>query len=187
MNTKDRWNDPLVIQRLKEKERTVVRDFIRDHEQNIFRICFGFLHNREDAEELTQDVFMQVFNNIEKFRGDCKLITWIYRICYTRSLNRISKNKWQKWVQSLDQVLFLPTDSVNNGPENRLETKETGGMIHRAVDRLPDMQKLAFVLHHYEELKYLEIARVMEISVGAVESLIFRAKKNLQKRLKGEL
>lgn len=184
MNAESKWNDLLVLQKLKNKERGAVRDFIRDYQDKIFRICLGFLHNREDAEELTQDVFMEIVSNIGKFKGESKLDTWVYRICYTRALNRIRKDKWQKWMQSFDAVMGLDFsgEQNNDAAEDAFERKSS--LLKAAMAKLPGSQKTAFVLHHYEGLKYQEIAEVMKTSVSSVESLIFRARKNLNKDLK---
>lgn len=180
------WDDGLLLLKLKEKDRSVTKAFILEHQDMIFRTCLGFLHNREDAEELTQDVFMEIFNHIGKFKGKCKLRTWIYRICYTRALNKINKYKWQKWMQSLDTILG---SSSREYPEDNFESDDAQPDLHRllrlAIDELPEMQKTAFVLHNYEGLKYQEVAEIMKSSVSSVESLIFRAKQNLKKKLTG--
>lgn len=187
MKSESKWNDLQVLHELKNKERGAVRDFMRDYQDKIFRICMGFLHNREDAEELTQDVFMEVVNNVWKFKGESKLDTWIYRICYTRALNKIRKDKWQKWMQSLDTVMGLDFSREQNENADEDDFERKSSLLKASMAKLSGSQKTAFVLHHYEGLKYQEIAEVMKTTVSSVESLIFRARKHLNKDLKNAL
>lgn len=184
MKTEAKWEEEQFLEKLKEKDRKAVSAFIHEYQANIYRVCFGFVHSREDAEELTQDVFMEIFKNIGSFKGESQLNTWIYRICYTRSLNRIRKNRWRQWVRSFDALL---DGSFRNIPEDEVQPsqveEEELTQLRKAISRLADMQKTAFVLHFYQGLKYQEIAEVMNTSVSSVESLIFRARKNLKKEL----
>jgi RNA polymerase sigma-70 factor (ECF subfamily) len=148
------------------------------------------VHNREDAEDIAQDVFIEVYRNIPRFRADSKLSTWLYRIAINRSLNHIRDNKKNKWFHSFeDEVEAKNTQlqqlqsSKSDQPEFELENKQRAIILHEAINSLPKNQKVAFTLSKYEELSYQEIAEVMELSVSSVESLLFRAKKGLQKKL----
>ena len=158
----------------------------------VVNTCYGFVHNREDAEDIAQEVFIEVHKSLHKFRKESKLSTWLYRISSNKSLNFIRDNKKNSWFQSLD-ILFSSeksfgkvielSDSKNNIPDTIIENKETGDFIYDAISSLPKNQNVAFTLHKYEDLSYKEIAEVMELSLSSVESLLFRAKKNLQDKL----
>ena len=158
----------------------------------VVNTCYGFVHNREDAEDIAQEVFIEVHKSIHKFRKEAKISTWLYRISVNKSLNFIRDNKKNTWFQSLD-ILFNSekktgkvielSNPVNDTPDKIIENKETADFIYEAISTLPENQKVAFTLHKYEDLSYKEIAEVMELSLSSVESVLFRAKKNLQTKL----
>jgi RNA polymerase sigma-70 factor (ECF subfamily) len=183
-------SDHEIIEQLKQGNEQAFRRLVENHQKLVVSTCFGLLHNREDAEDVAQDVFIEVYRSIGKFRADSKLSTWLYRIAVNRSLNHIRDNKKNKWFQSFeDEVaakskqLVQVQSSKADQPEWKLENKQRALILHEAINNLPENQKIAFTLSKYEELSYQEIAEVMELSVSSVESLLFRAKKGLQKKL----
>jgi RNA polymerase sigma-70 factor (ECF subfamily) len=184
-------NDKKLIDLIKENKSAGFKKLVDKYQLLVVNICYGFVHNRQDAEDIAQDVFIEVYRSIERFREKSKLSTWLYRIAVNKSLNYIRDNKKNSWFQSLD-ILFNentnakvsePEDSRDNMPDKITENKETGGYIYEAISALPENQQIAFTLSKYEDLSYKEIAGVMKLSLSSVESLIFRAKKNLQKKL----
>lgn len=184
--------DKELINKIRTDKKSGFKILVEKYQALVINTCYGFVHNRQDAEDVAQDVFIEVYRSIDKFRGESKLSTWLYRISVNKSLNHIRDNKKNSWFQSLD-LLFEqeqnrtsvkePQDSQNNMPDKISENTETGKYIYQAINSLPQNQKIAFTLSKYEDLSYKEIAGVMEISLSSVESLIFRAKKNLQKKL----
>jgi RNA polymerase sigma-70 factor (ECF subfamily) len=183
-------SDTDIIEQLKQGSELAFKKLVENHQKLVVNTCFGMVHNREDAEDIAQDVFIEVFRNIDKFRADAKLSTWLYRIAVNRSLNHIRDNKKNKWFQSFEdevaakskQLLQVQSSKADH-PEYEMENKQRALILHEAVNSLPNNQKVAFTLSKYEELSYQEIAEVMELSVSSVESLLFRAKKGLQKKL----
>lgn len=177
-----------IIQGLKRGDERIFRELVDRFQKSILVLCMGILLNREDAEDIAQDVFAEVFLSVGKFRGDARLSTWIYRIAVNKSLNHVRKVKRRKWIGSLEK---LPAGSESTGtldtdlglPGNDLEKKQLSRKLHAAIDSLPENQRTAFVLSKMEELSYKEIADVMEVTLPAVESLLHRAKTNLQKKL----
>lgn len=152
--------------------------------------CYGFLQNREDAEDLAQEVFIEVYKAIHSFREEAKFSTWLYRIVVNKSLNLLKKHKRKKWIGNI-QTIFGGEEQepqIANGktpdPHANLEQQERVRILHRAIDSLAENQKIAFMLGKYEDLGYKEIAEVMGTSVSTVESLLNRAKMNLQKKLR---
>jgi RNA polymerase sigma factor (sigma-70 family) len=149
----------------------------------------GILQNATDAEDLTQEVFIQVFHAVKNFKGDCKFSTWLYRITVTKSLDFLRSKKRKKrfaFMQSLfgqesNEPLIEQATFVHPGVQ--LENKERAGILFKAIDKLPENQKIAFTLNKVEGLSYQEIAEVMQLTVSSIESLLFRAKSNLQKYL----
>ena len=179
-----------IIQKLQEGDEQVFRRLVEKYRQLIVNTCFGLVHNSEDAEDIAQDVFIEVFRSVHKFRADSKLSTWLYRIAVNRSLNFIRDNKRRKLALSIGEIFspgkeksgsFLTEKAAASDTE--MENSERAQLLHRAIDSLPPNQRVAFTLNKYEDLTYKEIAAVMETSVSSVESLIHRAKKSLQKKL----
>lgn len=184
--------DTKIIDNILNNQPAGFKTLVDKYQLMVINTCYGFVHNREDAEDVAQEVFVEVHRSIDKFRKESKLSTWLYRISVNKSLNFIRNNKKNSWFQSLD-ILFRSekntgkvielSDSKNNIPDSIIENKETGNVIYEAISWLPKNQKTAFTLHKYEDLSYKEISDVMELSLSSVESLLFRAKKNLQDKL----
>jgi len=179
-----------IINGLQQGDEKIFRELVDTYRQMVVNTCFGLLHNIEDAEDVAQDVFIEVFRSAENFRGDSKISTWIYRIAVNRSLNFIRDNKRRRWFQSFENAVSTKQAWLNNlrsqngdNADFDLENSERSAILHKAIDSLPENQKTAFTLNKYEDLTYKEISEVMELSVASVESLIHRAKKNLQKKL----
>ncbi len=165
------------------------KELVKLHQDQVLNTCFRFVNNREDAEDLAQDVFVEVYNSIDSFRGDAKLSSWIYRIAVNKSLDFVRKKKRKKrfaFVLSLtgfgdeEKELQLP---VTSNPHTDLEQKERNQILNKAIDSLPENQKVAITLSKYEGFSNKEIAEIMKTSVSSVDSLIHRAKNKLQKKL----
>ena len=183
-------SDTEIINQLKQGNEAAFRKLVDNYQKLVVNTCYGMVHNREDAEDIAQDVFVEVYRNVEHFRADARLSTWLYRIAVNRSLNHIRDNKKHKWFQSFEneveaknRQLMQVESSKSDQPEYEMENKQRAIILHEAINSLPENQKVAFTLNKYEELSYQEISEVMDMSVSSVESLLFRAKKNLQKKL----
>lgn len=176
-----------IIQKLQLGSEQAFRHLVEKYQKLVVNTCFGLLQNTEDAEDIAQEVFIEVFRSIHNFRADAKLSTWLYRIAVNRSLNHIRDNKKRRWFQSFDDVLKEKNAQLQNqaseNPGIELENLQRANILHEAIGSLPENQKTAFTLNKYEDLSYKEIAEIMDVSVASVESLIHRAKTGLQKKL----
>lgn len=178
------------IEELKSKSRASYSKLLDDFQQKVFGTCLSFVPNREDAEDIAQDVFVEVFNSISKFKGQSKLSTWIYKITTNKCLEFIRKRNTKKrfaFLQSLTGEGF-EIDRTNyftemNHPGIILENKEKSETLFHAINGLPEAQRLVFTLHKVDGKSYQEVSEITEKSLSSVESLMFRAKKNLQKSL----
>ncbi|MCD6068768.1 MAG: polymerase subunit sigma-70 [Bacteroidetes bacterium] len=148
------------------------------------------LQHTEDAEDITQEVFTEVFHSVKNFKGESKLSTWVYRITITKCLD-FQRKKNRKKRFGFMQNLFgeesnEPLRDIPHfyHPGVQLENKERAAILWLAIDRLPERQRTAFILSKTEDLSYTEIAGVMDISLASVESLLVRAKQNLQGHLR---
>ncbi|MCG8376035.1 MAG: RNA polymerase sigma factor [Chlorobiales bacterium] len=156
----------------------------------VLNTCYRFVLNREDAEDIAQEVFLEAYRSLDSFRQESKLSTWLYRIAVTKSLDHLRKKKRKKRFSSLKRVMGfndpaeeLALPSSIETPAEALSGSERTEILQSALDSLPDNQKTAFLLSKYDGYSNQEIADVMQTTVSAVESLVHRAKKNLQKKL----
>ena len=165
------------------------RIIFEENKALIYSLGFRLLGNREEAENLTQEVFLKAFKAYPRFRGESKVSTWLYRIA-VNLINRELKGKRLKKLLSLDFLsegsgITSPIEPAHprHSPPSELEKKEMEQIVQRSIRSLPGRQRTAVTLQFYEGLAYEEIASTMEISRSSVESLLFRAKQNLEKRL----
>lgn len=164
---------------------------VERYQEPVLNTCYRFLGSVEDAEEVAQEVFVEVHRSISRFRGDAKLSTWIYRIAVARSLDAIRRKRRKKRFAKVVR-LFREKDGEEeeipiphyDTPEKQLEAKERAEILQRAVETLAENQRIAITLNKYEGMSYSEVAEVMGTTVSAVESLIHRAKENLERRLR---
>ena len=181
-------NDSQLISDLQTGAQSAFRELVAAYQDRVYNTCLGLLQNEEDAEECAQDVFIEVYRSVDSFRGESKLSTWIYRIATTKSLEVIRKRKRLKRFAFLKSITGDQGDDVQvagfDHPGVLLEQKENAQALFQAIGQLPESQRVAFTLHKVEGLPYQEICEVMELSLSSVESLMFRARKNLQKTLK---
>ncbi len=158
------------------------------YQDQIVNTCYGFLHNRSDAEDASQEVFLKAWKALSTFRGECKLSTWLYRIATRTSLDILRKRKRdQRWNWVLGLVglnKLLAVTSVEKDPLVVIEQRERAKILMKAIDNLPETQRTAYTLANFEHLQGNEIAEIMETSVAAVESLLFRSRRNLRQHLK---
>ncbi len=179
-----------LIKGIQQGDRKAFQILVENYQRMVVNTCLGIVHNKADAEDLAQDVFLEIFRNAENFRGEAKISTWLYRIATNRSLNFIRNNKRKRFFQSIEETFIGGRNRTNeisetptDQPDRNITDQQRADMLYRAIDKLPEKQRTAFTLNKYEELPYQQIAEIMDISLASVESLIHRAKKNLQEQL----
>jgi len=182
--------DQELIDQIQSGSQSAFRHLVDKYQVLVFNTCIGFVGNRQSAEDLSQDVFIETYRSISKFRGEAKLSTWLYRISVNKSLNHIRDHKKHNVVRSLERFFYGEKeekleveDYIYGSADMPMEQQQHAGELHKAINSLPDNQQIAFNLHKFDDLSYKQIAEVMDISLSSVESLIHRAKKNLQKKL----
>lgn len=153
----------------------------------VFNLALHYVLNTEDAEEITQDVFVKVYNTVEDFKYDSSIKTWIYRITVNTSLDFIKRKNSKKRFfifgkKSTSEKEYLSAKNTEH-PGVILEHKEKSALLFSVINQLPENQRTAFLLSKLEGLSNPEIALVMETSISAVESLQVRAKKTLREKL----
>ena len=178
-----------LIEGLILQDKKAIQYLVHNYQKSVVKTAYYFVSNMEDAEDLSQEVFLEILKSIGHYKMNSSLGTWIYRITVNKSLDHLRK---QKRKNLLHQMKSLMTSSYeerytyNSEPrtmDTRNDDKEKREILERAVNSLPENQKIAFILNKYDELAYKEIADIMNLSLSSVESLIHRSKMNLQKKL----
>lgn len=182
--------DPKIIEALKSGSPAAYSRLLQDFEQKVFATCLSFVPNKEDAEDIAQEVFLEVFRSISKFKGESKLATWIYRITTNKCLEFIRKKNSKKRFAFMQSIFGneVPLDKTGFFTEFRhpgiiLENKEKSETIFKAINLLPESQRVVFTLAKIDGKSYQEIVEITGKSLSSVESIMFRAKKNLKKSL----
>lgn len=181
-------SDAEVIQLVLQGDRNKFRILVERYQPMVFRTCMGFLHHKEDADDLSQEVFIQAYLALPKFKGDALFSTWLYRIAVNASLNKTRKSSKQIILQRLEGIFGggkqkAPELPDFEDPESAMVRDEHRAWVQKALDSLPENQRTAIVLSKYDDLSQREIASVMNITEGAVEALLQRAKANLRKKM----
>lgn len=175
-------DEEMMLKAIREGNETAFRKLVDEYKVMIVNTCYAFVHNREDAEDIAQEVFITFYQTLQNFKAQCSISTWLYRIAVSRSINHCrSLRKRMRKVDVEEWNLSENPSSQDLLAWEHLEEDELKDLLHRAIDSLPERQRTALILNKYEELSYQEVADVMGVSLSSVESLIFRAKTNLEK------
>ncbi len=164
-------------------------DLYNEHKELVYNLALQYVQNIEDAEEITQDVFVSAYEKLESFRQESKHSTWLYRITINKSLDFIKAKKRQKRFSFFTSLFHEennePKHQVSdfNHPGVMMEEKEQLKNLFILINGLPDNQKTALILMKIEEKTQAEAAEIMNMSPKAVESLVQRAKSKLAKKL----
>jgi RNA polymerase sigma-70 factor (ECF subfamily) len=183
-------SDSDLIKELIDKQPQAFRQLIEKYQRLVFNACYNLTRSTQDAEDITQEVFIEVYESVHQFRHESKLSTWLYRVAVNKSLNHLRKNRMKNMLHSIEQFfkndngaqLDIEDPSAANTPYS-IDYTERSQVLMKAINSLPENQRIAFTLNKYDELSYQEITEIMGISLSSVESLIHRAKLNLQKKL----
>lgn len=181
-------NQPELIVQLQQGNENAFREVVEQWQDMVYNTVISIVQQEDDADDITQEVFIQVYQSISSFKGEAKFSTWLYRIAISKALDHEKKKKRKKrfaFVQRLfgnaGEELIHPPDF--NHPGTVMENKEGAKALFNALKQLPDSQRIAFTLHKMEGLSYQETAAIMKTTLTAVESLMGRAKGNLRKLL----
>lgn len=169
-----------LVLRFKRGEEKAFNELVNLYNKRIFHLVLRMVRNREDAMDLTQEVFVKTYHSLKDFRGEASLSTWLHRIAVNLCLNFTQRDKFRSFISLPD--LALPLVS-SDSPLRDFEKKELDKAIDQTVLNLPKMQRAVFVLRYYQELPYLEIARVLDKSEGTVKANYFQAIAKLKKAL----
>lgn len=169
-------------------------EIYREYGGRILNLAHRMTGQEDIARDLTQDIFIKVYQRLDSFRGESQVYTWIYRVAVNHILNFLKQQRRRKWLSLLDQPLgdALKEEEVSphfwgsirpENPEQKLEKRQREEIVWSAIEALPPKYRVPLVLFRYEGLSYLEIAETLELSLSAVETRIHRARKALMTKL----
>jgi RNA polymerase sigma-70 factor (ECF subfamily) len=180
----DRITEKELVERLKKKQRWAFNHLVSSYQERLFKLAYGITLDREDSLEVVQDVFISVYKNIQTFRQESSLATWLRKITIHQCLNW--KRKWKrrfKWnhrsiEQENDFESFEENTNIND-PEILFREKQLEDNLMKAIQTLPEKNRLVFVLNTIEGLSYEQISETLHIEKGTVSSRLHMARKSL--------
>ena len=182
--------DDELIRRITQKDHAAFKELVERYQAMVYSVCFNLLHDHQQAEDISQEVFLQIYRSAGKFRYESKVSSWLYRIAINRSLNLIRHNRRSRWLQSLstfgteeEKRRSSLSDPQAIPPDLAFEDRERREFLLKAIDALPVKQRVPFILHKFEGFSSREIAKIIQIPLTAVEARIRRAKVNLKNKL----
>ena len=181
----DLANTKLLVNNILSGETNGFNEIIENYKRLVSHIVFKMVPNNFDREDLCQDVFVKVYQNLGKFKFESKLSTWIARIAYNRCINFLEKKK----VPLFDDVVKneeITVDSMESNvktPEAVVEERNLSDILNSEINQLPKQYPLIVTLYHIDELTYEEIGKITGMPDGTVKSHLFRGRKLLKDRL----
>jgi RNA polymerase sigma factor (sigma-70 family) len=177
-----------LVAQLQQGSEAAFRRLVEQYQQRIYRTVLALLPSPEEAEDVAQEVFVEVYQTIDRFRGEAALSTWLYRLATSRALKNRRRARARKRLAFFTSLLGLNNEVLHHPPDHQhpqaqLEGQQQLQALQAHLARLPELQQVAFTLRHEQELSYADIAAVLQTTVPAVESLLFRARQTLRKHL----
>jgi len=183
-------SDEELMARIAEDDEYAFQILVERHQTSVLNLIHRFIGERTKSEDLAQEVFLRVWQAARTYEPKAKFTTWLYRIAANLCINELKSSRRRSWLQFFHVDTNEQTvgkEDFSDGspsPEELLLARERDRQINSSLQSLPENQRMALILKRYEDLSYDEIARILGCSVSAVESLMVRAKKNLQEKLK---
>ncbi|MCS5613653.1 MAG: sigma-70 family RNA polymerase sigma factor [Candidatus Poribacteria bacterium] len=175
-----------LVKRCQNRDMQAMEEIVRQYENQVYNIAYGMLGSPEDAQDITQDVFVSVWEKIGQFRFRSKFSTWLYRIAKNMSLNEKSRRTSRKTdvVEIDDSQAWVPVDYQT--PEDEILASEQQQILHKALGQLKESYRTILVLREMEELSYEDLSAVLGCSIGRVKSRLYEARMQLRGILKRE-
>ena len=179
-----------LIHRFREGDAAAFRELVERCQETIFQLAIELTGDWDDADELSQQVFIKAYHALPRFRGETRIMSWLYRIMVNTHIDNSRKERARGWrvdLSSPDEGQPQPepfvTHAAEDSPESRTAARHMQDHINRALETLAPRQRSVFVLRHYHDLPLKEIAGILGLSVGSVKSQLFRAIRRLRKEL----
>jgi RNA polymerase sigma-70 factor, ECF subfamily len=178
-----------LIRRVKRQEAGAFEELFNRYQKRVYNIVYGMVGNENDAAELTQDVFVRVFDTIDRLRAEEAFFTWLRTLAVNLCRDFLRRRPKAR-IESIDAKLTVDGEEIerefadtSSDPAALLESKDTRAAVYRAIDSLPDDRRAIIILHHLEGMDVQEIAGTLGVPVGTVKSRLARAREHLRRRL----
>lgn len=158
-------------------EREAFDRLVQRYQRDVYRLCYRYVNNHHDANDMAQEVFLKAYRAIERFRGDSAFSTWLYRIAVNTCLNFRAARR--------PDAQPIPETLADRGPraDEGVEREERSRQVREAVSRLPEKQRATLILKVYHDLTHEEVAGILGSSVGTVKANLFHALANLRRQM----
>ena len=182
-------NDNQLITRILDGDHHAYGQLVNRYKDLVFTLALRMLKHREEAEEVAQDAFIKVYRSLDKFKGDSKFSTWIYKVTYNTCLDNIKKNKKHLNNVPIDDFTFNKLETIDNALEGMIKAEKTA-VIKQSINMLPSEDSYILTLYYFEELSLEEMTKIIDASSNTIKVKLFRARKKLavilEKHLKTE-
>ena len=179
-------NDQHYINQIIEGNTNAFSVLVNQYKDLVFTLAYKMLKNKEEAEEVSQDTFIKTFNSINKFKGDSKFSTWIYKITYNTCLDRLKKGKKDNNVVYIEDFNEHQVKTIENILEN-IDEKERNQKIQECLQLLPSEEAFLLTLYYFDDQSIEEIAKVIDCNANNVKIKLYRGRKKLASILKEQL
>jgi RNA polymerase sigma-70 factor, ECF subfamily len=189
MDPKDKILEKSLIEKCKKGDIGAFNELVELYEKRVFNFAFRMSGNYDDANDVAQEAFIRVFNSINTFRGEANFTTWLYRIVTSVYLDERKKQKshlhtsLEEYIELEENAVTRQIESEGPLPADVAEEAERNGVLHRAIQELPEYQRVMVVLYHTQNKSYEEIAEIMKLPIGTVKSRLNRARLALKEKL----
>ncbi len=173
-----------LVRQAQEGDMNAFRELIERHKKAVYYLAFDLTGNVHDAEDLSQETFIKMYQSLKAFRGDAALGTWLYRITVNRwmEISRTAKHRMTKNQESIDEMNALPYNQSAEPADSGAEAALLQTKISTLLGVLSANERSAFMLRHYHDHSIREIGKIMNLSTGTVKSMLFRAVRKLRDR-----
>ena len=179
-------NDQVYINKILDGDANAFTVLVDRYKDLVYTLAIRMMKNKEEAEEVAQDTFIKMYKSLNKFKGDSKFSTWIYRVAYNTCLDRLKKNKRQQQTVAIDEYTEHQVKTIDNALD-KIETQEKQQAIKDCLELLPSEDSFLLTLYYFEELSLDEISKIVGITANNVKVKIFRSRKKLATILKERL
>jgi len=173
-------------------DKNAFEELINRHQNGLLNFFYRLVHDRELAEDHTQEVFLKIYLHADSYRQEAKFTTYLYRVAKNCWIDQLRKTKRRGYVHSLDKEfengvnLYERLAADTKEPGARLEEKDRAAVIEEAIQSLPEEQRVVFVLAEVQEMKYADIAETLDVPVGTVKSRMHVATRRLRELLENK-
>jgi RNA polymerase sigma factor (sigma-70 family) len=183
-NVKESSGQDQAIRKVLRGDKGAFEEIVENYQKLVMHIVFRMIHGNSDREDICQDIFVKVYQNLSSYRGEAKLSTWIAKIAYNTCLNHLEKRKKERMNRSLDEnEHHIIYDNTSNAPDDYIETQDIWRKVQQEMGNIPPRYRVILSLYHMDNLGYREIGEIMNLPEGTVKNYLFRARQKLKSQL----